>query len=74
MYIAVASNGTVMEIVTNERSSLDGMKAYAKMNYKGLVRFVTTSEAFTRFSNGEELTVDIAPGDNGRNFKRVVAA
>ena len=73
MYIAVASNSEVLEVVTNEASSLEGMKAYAKLNYKNLTRFITTAESFTRYSNGEALKVDITRGDNGRNIKLIVA-
>ena len=74
MYIAIASKNEVLEIASNEVSSLEGMKAYSKLGYKKLTRFITSADSFTRYSNGEALAVDVAHGDNGRNLKLVVAA
>ena len=37
-------------------------------------RFRTTEQAYIDYSNGAELDVAIVPGDNGRNFKRIVVA
>ena len=73
MYIAIASKNEVLEIASNEVSSLEGMKAYSKLGYKKLTRFITNADNFVRYSNGEVLTVDVSHGDNGRNLKLVVA-
>jgi len=73
MYIAIASKNEVLEIAPNKASSLEAMKAYARLGYKKLTRFVTDTDSFTRYSYGEVLTVDVASGDNGRNLKLIVA-
>jgi len=73
MYIAVISGNKVLEISSNESSSLEGMKAYAMLGYKKLTRFITNQNAYIRYSNGELLLVDVASSDN-KNLKLVIAS
>ena len=70
-YIAVASNGKVLEVVTNKAASLEGMTAYSKLGYKGLIRFQTDKNAYAAYSAGVELKSDY---DVQTKLRSVVAA
>jgi hypothetical protein len=58
MFIAVALDGRVMEVVMDERVSLDGMIAYANMKQGPVMRFECTAQDFVDFSEGEDQRVD----------------
>jgi len=51
----------VLEVVTNEASSLEGMKAYVELGYKGVCRRIATEAEFVEFSErgGDGLVFDI---------------
>jgi len=48
----------VLEVVTTESASLEGMKAYVELGYKGVCRRIATANEFFEFSEngGENLT------------------
>ena len=74
MYIALTAtknNGTLVLVFTNEKTSLEAMADMVKLGNK-CARFKTTEEIFVAYSEGKELEIDIARGDNGENFKKVV--
>lgn len=50
----------VLEVVSTEAASLEGMKAYAELGYKGLCRRVATASEFAAFSEGaNDLVFDL---------------
>lgn len=76
MYVATSftkNHVTRVIVDSSEHMSLGTMAAMTAQGYT-CRRFVTTEEAYIAYSNGEELTVDIVAGDNGRNFKRIAVA
>ena len=51
----------VLEVVSTELESLEGMKAYADLGYKGICRRIATVDEFVEFSErgGDELIFDV---------------
>jgi hypothetical protein len=73
-YIAVVSKSKVLEVVSSELCATEGLLFYTKLGYKKLTKFVTSAENFMRYSDGEDLTVNVKYDNNGENLRLVVAA
>jgi hypothetical protein len=53
MYIAITTKDIVLEISSNEQSSLEGMQRYSQLGISPLKRFYTTEKAFVDYSMGK---------------------
>lgn len=56
-YIAVYSDGKVLDVATTQDSSLESMQAFSQLGYKNLGRCLANEKAFFDYSNGEVMHV-----------------